>query len=194
MNYGELKTNIKALAFEEPDTIAEYEANDVIPTAINRAITILADTVLPIVKSYEISLDGDDTDYLFFDMSMLVKDFLAFDAHPVRIDDGNVYKVFGDYTIEGNDTLVIPGTVSGTVKIFYKASHTPYVSGGGMDEVELPLKPRIHHLVPMLAAYYVWLDDDPTKAAQYFNQYETASAAVINAENAPRARILEGGI
>ena len=194
MNYGELKTNIKALAFEEPDTMQEYEEMDIIPTAINRAITILADTVLPIVKSYEISLDGDDTDYLFFDMSMLVKDFLAFDAHPVRIDDGNVYKVFGDYTIEGNDTLVIPGNVSGTVKIFYKASHTPYVSGGEMDEVELPLKRRIHHLVPLLAAYYVWLDDDPTKAAQYYNQYETASAAVINAENAPRARILEGGI
>ena len=194
MNYGELKTNIKALAFEESDTMQEYEEMDIIPTAINRAITILADTVLPIVKSYEISLDGEDGDYLFFDMSMLVKDFLAFDAHPVRIDDGNVYKVFGDYTIEGDDTLVIPGSVSGTVKIFYKASHTPYVSGGSMDEVEIPLKKRIHHLVPLLASYYVWLDDDPTKAAQYYNQYETASTAVLNGANAPRARILEGGI
>jgi ABC-type transport system substrate-binding protein len=194
MNYGELKTNIKALAFEDDDTILEYEENDVIPTAINRSITILADTVLPIVKSYEVSLDGDDTDYLFFDMSALTDDFLAFDTHPVRIDDGDVYKAFGEYTIEGNDTLVIPGNVRGTVKIFYKASHTPYVPGTGMDEVELPLKRRIHHLVPLLAAYYVWLDDDPTKAAQYFNQYETASAAVINSAEQPRARILEGGL
>ena len=194
MNYGELKTNIKALAFEDDDTIVEYEENDVIPTAINRSITILADTVMPIVKSYEISLDGDDTDYLFYDMSVLTDDFLAFDAHPVRIDDGNVYKPFGDYNIEGNDTLVLPGNVNATVKVFYKASHTPYVPGTGMDEVELPLKRRIHHLVPLLAAYYVWLDDDPTKAAQYFNQYETASAAVINSAEQPRARILEGGL
>lgn len=194
MNYGELKTNLKALAFEEDETIEEYEENDVIPTAINRAISMIANDVIPITKTYEITQDGTDSDIQFYDFSRLVRDFLAFDTHPVRIDDGDVFRNFGEYDIEGNDTLVMPGTVSGTFRIYYKASHTPYVAGSSMDAVQIPLKPLVHHLVPLLAAYFVWLDDDPTKAAQYYNMYETESAQILSVRNTPRGTILEGGI
>lgn len=194
MNYGELKTNLKALAFEEDETIEEYEDNDVIPTAINRAISMIANDVMPITKTYEISQDGTDSDIQFYDFSRLVKDFLMFDTHPVRIDDGDVFRNFGEYDIEGNDTLVMPGNVSGTFRIYYKASHTPYVAGSSMDNVQIPLKPLVHHLVPLLTAYFVWLDDDPTKAAQYYNMYETESAQILSMKNTPRGTILEGGI
>ena len=194
MNYGELKTNLKALAFEDDETITEYEENDVIPTSINRAIRFISEEVMPIVKTYEIEQDGEDDGVNLYDFSSLTKDFLAFDAHPVRIDDGDKYQPFGDYTIESDDTLVVPGNVSGTFKVFYKAQHTPYVAGGSMDEIEIPLKPRLHHLVPLLAAYYVWQDDDPTKAALWRNEYETAANFITSSANAPRARLLEGGI
>ena len=194
MNYGELKTNLKALAFEEDETIEEYEDNDVIPTAINRAISMIANDVIPITKTYEISQDGTDNDIQFYDFSRLVRDFLTFDTHPVRIDDGDVFRNFGEYDIEGNDTLVMPGNVSGTFRIYYKASHTPYVAGASMDSVQIPLKPLVHHLVPLLAAYFVWLDDDPTKAAQYYNMYETEAAQILSVRNTPRGTILEGGI
>ena len=194
MNYGELKTNIKALAFEEDETITEYEENDVIPTAINRAISMIAEKV-PIVKRYEISQDGTDEDTQFYDFTRVVKDFLSFEKlHPVRIDDGNVYKPFGEYEIENDEVLVIPGSASGTFRVFYRASHTPYVSGGSMDDVEIPLKKKVHHLVPLLAAYYVWLDDDATKAAQYFNMYETEEGVALSAENNPSMVILGGGL
>lgn len=194
MNYGELKTNIKALAFEEDETITEYEDNDVIPTAINRAISILAEKV-PIVKRYTITQDGTDEDIQEYDFTRIVKDFLSFEKlHPVRIDDGNVYKPFGEYEIENDEVLVIPGNASGTFRVFYRASHTPYVSGGSMDDVEIPLKKKVHHLVPLLAAYYVWLDDDATKAAQYYNMYETEEGIALSAENNPSMVILGGGL
>ena len=194
MNYGELKTNIKALAFEEDETITEYEENDVIPTAINRAISILAEKV-PIVKRYTITQDGTDEDIQEYDFTRIVKDFLSFEKlHPVRIDDGNVYKPFGEYEIENDEVLIIPGNASGTFRVFYRASHTPYVSGGSMDDVEIPLKKKVHHLVPLLAAYYVWLDDDATKVAQYYNMYETEEGIALSAENNPSMVIVGGGL
>ena len=189
MNYGELKTNLKALAFEEDETIDEYVETDVIPTAINRAISIIGNDILPIVKTFEISQDGSDTEYLFYDASSIAKDFLAFDAHPVRIDDGDVYRTFEDYQIENTDTLVIPGNVSGTFKVFYKAEHTPYVGDGSMDADEIPLKKRVHYLVPLLAAYYVWLDDDAAKASQYFNMYEQEASSILSNTQKPSMRL-----
>ena len=189
MNYGELITNIKALAFEEDETIDEYIENDVIPTSINRAISMIGNDVLPIVKKYVIEQDGDESEYLYYDFTRLVDDFLDFDANPVRIDDGDVYKAFGDYQIETGDTIVIDGSIAGTFRVFYKASHTPYDPNADMDEVEIPLKPKVHHLVPLLASYYVWLDDDSTKAAQYYNAYETDASAVIAELEKPRMRV-----
>ena len=196
MNYGELKTNLKALAFEENETIEEYVEEDIIPTAINRAISMINNDVLPIVKSVEISQDGTDDEYLYYDFTSLAKDFLAFDAHPVRIDDGDVYRTFGDYEIENGDTLVIAGNITGTFKVFYKAEHVPYVGDGSMDDVQIPLKKMVHYLVPLLAAYFVWLDDDATKATQYFNLYETESSNILSEVKKPRMRIATewGGI
>ncbi len=190
MNYGELKTNLKALAFEEEETITEYIEDDVIPTAINRAISIIGERVMPIIKTYEIEQDGTDEEYLYYDFTTLVKDFLAFDANPVRIDDGTVYKVFGDYEIERGDTIVIDGSIEGTFKVFYKAEHTPYVADGTMEDVQIPLKRRVHHLVPLLAAYYVWLDDDAAKATQYYNQYEISESNIIADVQKPKMRVI----
>ena len=194
MNYGELKTELKALAFEEEDTIEEYEETDVIPTAINRAITMISEKVAPIIRTYEISQDGDDEEYNYYDFTSLTNDFLEFAKHPVRIDDGEKYQSFGDYEIEDDETIVIPGDVSGTFKIFYRAEHTPYVAGGSMDSVDLPLKRKVHYLVPLLAAYYVWLDDDATKAAQYKNEYDQEYVDYLQKQSRPRARFAEGGI
>lgn len=196
MNYGELKTNLKALAFEEDETIDEYVENDVIPTAINRAISMIGNDVLPIVKTYEISQDGTDTEYQYYEFDSLVSDFLTFDVHPVRIDDGESYQLFGDFEIENGDTLVIPGNVQGTFRVFYKAQHTPYIADGSMEDADIPLKKRTHHLVPLLAAYFVWLDDDATKATQYYNLYEQEAATIITDTQRPRMRIATewGGI
>ena len=196
MNYGELITNLKALAFEEEDTIDEYIENDVIPTSINRAISMINNDVLPIVKTIEISQDGTDDEYLYYDCSSLAKDFLMFDTHPVRIDDGDVYRTFGDYEIENSDTLVIPGNVNGTFRIFYRAEHTPYVGDGTMDSMQIPLKKATHPLIPLLAAYFVWLDDDATKATQYYNLYEQEKMSILGIVQKPRMRVATewGGI
>ena len=63
-----------------------------------------------------------------------------------------------------------------------------------MEEVQIPLKPVTHYLVPLLAAYFVWLDDDERKATQYYNLYEQESKEILSGTNMPRGFVLEGGI
>lgn len=192
MNYGELKTHLKALAFEEDDTITEYEEADIIPTAINRAISMIGKHI-PYIKAYEFTQDGDDEGYNYYDFSSVVKDFLKFDNHPIRIDDGDKYTSFGNYDIEGFHTLVVPGNVQGTFRVLYRAKPTPY--GPGMDDVEIPLEPITHDdLLPLLTAYFVWLDDDVTKASQYYNLYETELSNILSELKKPRLRFVEGGL
>lgn len=194
MNYGELKTNLKALAFEEDETIDEYVENDVIPTAINRAISTIGNRLMPIVKTFEITQDGTDTEYQRYDFTKLTKDFLDFRKHPVEIGDGEIYKPFGDYQIEDDEILILKGSTEGTFRVFYTAEHTPYVPGGDMEDTQIPLKRKVHYMVPLLAAYYVWLDDDATKAAQYYNMYETEESYFLARQKNPRVRFLEGGL
>lgn len=192
MNYGELKTHIKALAFEEEDTISEYEENDVIPTAINRAISMIGKKI-PIMKTYEFTQDGTDTDYQTYDFSALTNDFLTFAKHPVRIDDGDKCEPFGNYLEWDYHTIKVPGSASGTFIVQYRAKPASYEAG--MEDVEIPLEPITHEdLLPLLCAYFVWIDDDATKAAQYYNLYLEVLDDVMGVLKKPRVRLLEGGI
>jgi len=124
-----------------------------------------------------------------------------------------LYKAFNDYQIEAGDTIVINadsfhGEVPDkdekpeeyekasktyySIRICYKAAHTPY-DGSQLTE-DIPLPKKVHHLVPLLASYYVWLEDEPVKAAQYYNLYEQKKAELSTANAKPRMTVVEGGI
>ncbi|WP_251616846.1 hypothetical protein [Senimuribacter intestinalis] len=40
------------------------------------------------------------------------------------------------------------------------------------DETEIDLPAKVTMLLPLLSAYYIWLDDDERKAVMYYNQYD----------------------
>ncbi len=40
------------------------------------------------------------------------------------------------------------------------------------DDTEIDLPDRVVYILPILASYYVWLDDDQVKAVMYWNQYD----------------------
>ncbi|NBH62009.1 hypothetical protein D1155_10145 [Anaerotruncus sp. 80] len=40
------------------------------------------------------------------------------------------------------------------------------------DETEIDLPAKVIMLLPLLSAYYIWLDDDERKAVMYYNQYD----------------------
>lgn len=187
MNYGELKQNIRDLAFEEDEQMEEYET--IVINAINRSLSTIEQEVAPIRKYIEIEQDGTDTEFQFYVMPALTGGmFLDFDANPVQINDGDEYVPFGDFDVETGDTIVMSGEIVGTFRIFYKSSHVPYTAETE-DTVQLPIPLRAHHLVPLLCAYYVWLDDDQQKAVMYYNQYETLAGTLLANAQKPRMRV-----
>lgn len=194
MNYGELKEQIRDLGFAEDEELDEF--GDVVPNGINRAITEINLTVVPNVGTYIIEQDGTEDGILYYDMDELTADdmsrFLEFADIPVMVGDGE-YKRFNDFEIENDKILVIDGSIKGRFKIFYKKAHTPFTVETSDDtELELPLK--AHHLVPLLASYYIWLEDEKAKAVDYYNQYDKLVQEIKSNAAKPRARILSGGM
>lgn len=195
MKYEQLKRELINLGFADESELEEF--GTIVTDAINRAITEINLTVAPIIGTYEIEQDGTDEDIMYYNMPSLtqnngVVDFLEFADTPVKIGTG-VYRKFSDYEIESGNTLVIDGRLVGTFKVFYKKAHTPITEETPNDtELELPLK--AHVLVPLLAAYYVWLEDEKSKAVDYYNQYEKLSQHILSESHKPRMTILSGGI
>lgn len=193
MNYGQLKTELVGLGFSDAEELVEF--GQVVPDAVNRAITEINLTIAPIIGTYEIEQDGTEEDVLYYEMPQLTKkngvvNFLDFADTPVKYGT-DVYRKFNNYEIENGDTLVIDGRIEGSFRVFYKKAHTPVTLETTDDtEIELPLK--AHILVPLLAAYYVWLEDEKSKAVDYYNQYETLSQSITFER--PRMTILSGGI
>lgn len=219
MTYQELIDNIRDLGFSDDAEMEEF--GDLVSNSINRAITEINLGFAPIIERYEFDLKGDEVDehgnlieegdsgYLYITMPDIDDNFLDFADTPVHYSelkpntDGEIvetqlYSRFNDYEIEAEDTVVInvddlriPNNQTYSFRIFYKAQHTLY--DGSQFNERLPLPLKVHHLVPLFASYYIWLEDEPTKAAQYYNMYEQQKTDLtVNAT--PRMRVLSGGI
>ena len=195
MNYGQLKSELVGLGFSDETELQDF--GQIVPDAINRAITEINLTVAPIIGTVEIEQDGTEEDVLYYDMNSLTKKngvvkFLDFADTPVRIGT-DVYRKFNNFEIENGNTLVIDGRIKGNFKIFYKKAHETITLDTPDDtNIELPLK--AHILLPLLTAYYVWLEDEKSKAVDYYNQYEKLSQTVVGESMRPRMTILSGGI
>lgn len=190
MNYGEIKHNLISLGFAEESDYTEYEDLGYTYDAINRAISHL-NNQFPYIDTYEFEID--DTDEGTFVVDMADRDGfleLAKDS-PVLIEENGkeVFEPFGDYLLKMERVLHINADENkGTFRVYY-AKLCAQIDENTPDTFvpELPLK--VHHLIPLLAAYYLWLDDDAAKATQYYNMYEGEYTLIMQKENAPRMRV-----
>lgn len=189
MNYGEIKHNLISLGFAEESDYEEYEELGYTYDAINLAIREINST-FPQVAKYEFEIDDTDEGILYVDMTDR-DGFLELAETPVLFErnDKETYTKFGDYQIEMGHTLVINADENkGSFRVYFnKACTTIDADTEDSFVPELPLK--VHHLIPLLAAYYLWLDDDVAKASGYYNMYELEKAQVEQKENAPRMRV-----
>lgn len=225
MTYQELINNIKSLGFSDDAEMEEFAESGVLYDSINRAITRINLEVSPILEKYEFDVKGTDEGYLYIDMTDVDDLFLDFADTPVTYaetvpytEDGVVkkketplYHKFNDYDIETENTIVINADslnrgVSGademkanhsySFRIFYKIQHETFKGSAAELRSELPLQLKVHHLVPLLASYYVWMEDEPTKAAQYYNMFESEKVEIRerSQENKIKIRVLSGGM
>ena len=72
-----------------------------------------------------------------------------------------------------NDIVVsrLQGYFKSQDKDWVKPEITPFTAETP-DDFELEMPKLVHKLVPYLAAYHVWLDDDERKAIYYYNMYQ----------------------
>lgn len=173
MNYGQLKNEIRDLGFSDSAEMTAF--GDIVPNSINRAITQINLKDAPIIAYYTLTQNGTETGLQEYDIEDLTKvgnvvRFLEFADTPIVEVSDTEYRPFTEYQIE-NNTLILDGSLSTTLRVFYKKSHTMLASDTE-DSTELELPTKAHHLVPLLASYYIWLEDENSKAVAYYNEYE----------------------
>lgn len=187
MDYGTLKQNIIDLGFSDEDELEEFGA--LVPNSINRAITDISMSVSPIISHIDVTpkeLSGEDE----LIEIVMPGDFMKFTDIPVKRNlSKGVYKRFNDFEIENGNTVIMSGSIEGTYRIFYVSDHTPFTLDTE-DTAVIPLPLKVHYLLPLLSSYYIWLDDDMTKAQEYYARYQQAIQA-MNAENVkPKGRVI----
>ena len=193
MNYGELKNSVKNLGFEEDEAMDEYK--EIVAAATNMALREIAASAFPLKARFDLSQDGSEAGAKRHDMAELTKKdgkrtFLCFSDPPVKTRGGLRAKV-PDFEIEEDRVLVMDGGLAGDFTVFYhRAPET--VAANAPDETPIDVDARVEGALPLLVAYYVWLDDDERKAQRYKNDFEERKAETLAEAERPRAKIRGG--
>ena len=75
-----------------------------------------------------------------------------------------------------SDKIILPSDYNGEVLLDYKKAPPRVSEDSPEDEIDIP-KDR-EHLLPLLTAAYIWLDDDSEKAYYYMSLYREGMAAL----------------
>jgi hypothetical protein len=224
MTYQELIANIRDLGFSDDDEVTEFGElvpNSINRAITEIATDMSAET--PHSGTYEFTLTPDDTGTVYIDMTddivvpggegepdvtiptyfigfadtamMFKQRYFDEDGQSDPEKDQQFFSKFSDYDVMNHNTVILDADkYNGDFKILYKKAHTPFTGSSEELASDLPLPLKVHHLVPLLSAYYIWLEDEPSKAAQYYNLYEQKLTAIRDADNQPKLRILDGGL
>lgn len=167
--WGNLKRDILSLGFEKDTTYDRYES--IIIAAVNRAMTMICATVRSIKKVLQTE-QAETTEY---NMAEEVDDFMGLFL-PVK-RRGTDENVPSRQTVNG--CVVIEG--EGQFDIYYSARPTR-IDSVTSDSHVLELDQDVVELLPLLAAYFIWLDDDERKAVMYWNNYEDLKNQILAME------------
>lgn len=190
MDLSGIRQNLISLGFAEESDYEEFKELGYTYDCINRAIATIQ-SIFPQIAKYEFELDDSDTGILYIDMTDR-PGFLSLAETPVlfEVNGSEVFRKFGDYQVEMGHTIVINADdYTGSFRIYYNKACTE-IDSTTPDSFVPELPKKVHHLIPLLAAYYLWLDDDERKAVQYYNNYETELSQIIQNENMPRMRVV----
>ena len=185
MNYGELKKEIVDLGFEEDAVLTETEYRRKIVSSVNRAIDIINTTGFPIIKS--VMVEGEE----MYDMPFIAPDFVDFYGYPKMTVNG-VRTSFTDFSIEAKRKLYTNGNTS-LMEVYYVAYPTR-ITESTPDDFEIELDKPALPLVPLLASYFIWLDDDERKATMYYNMYDMKLNEIRANSARPAPVSFKGGI
>lgn len=79
-------------------------------------------------------------------------------------------------------------------KTLYEPTRPEYIVDSTPDDFVIELPDNLLVLVPLLAAHFVWLDDDIQKSINYYNNYEDMRQKILNACLGDTRATITGGI
>lgn len=97
-----------------------------------------------------------------------------------------------EYEIKSRSLLCVNAEKAVDLTIFYKSGFEQFTLDTP-DSYEIPLEKESQPLLPLLASYFVWLDDERSRAQEYYNQYELRRAAIIYKEKRSVATVISHG-
>ena len=120
-------------------------------------------------------------EYVRYDISSLVTDFGRLLSPPVR--RGNELLVLNvDFSLIDSHTVALSPTLEGAFDIYYE--HLPErVTDDTDEESNLDVSADLEDLLPLIVAYYVWAEDEPEKATDYYQRYTEQAALVKSRRN-----------
>lgn len=104
-----------------------------------------------------------------------------------RRDDG--YYSFADFHIEGKSTILLPSDKIGQFKLFYNCDFE-HITKETPDSFMLELDNEAVSLLPLLCAYFVWIDDERSRSQEYYAQYEMRRDMLLLKDKSPTAAVL----
>ena len=206
MTYEELKNIMIDFGFEEDDYLQEAMTTSEFRSSVNQARRTITQYV-PKIGRYDFTQDGTATGLHRIDLINGTENNPEGEIVPITYDgrydkmeemriikDGTSYP-FNDYTVEQGSIVVLNYALAGNFTIFY-AQGIDDITADTPDTFDLQMEYEVEHLVPLLAAYHAWLDDDVQKAVMYYNEYEQLLKDIMERRNAekakPKVRIVGG--
>lgn len=194
MTFGELKDEIFALNWE---SVGGYNGDKgLICFAVNRAVSVISSEVSPILGELVISQveAPDKGSYVRYKLKELTSEDGANrfrSLEEVYWGTADELPPLGGVKLEKGSVLCVPRSYKGEIRVVYRRSYTP-VTLDTQDSFELELDEEVCVLIPLLAAYFVWLDDDRSRAQEYYNQYEMRRDRLSLRSKGPVANIVVG--
>ncbi len=117
--------------------------------------------------------------YTRYDIGAIVPDFLSLDSPPITEDENNE-RLSGGYDVENGRIILLPYSSRGCYKVHYRRCPDGVENNGdpASDETVIDLDEELCTLLPMLIAFFVWLEDEPTMANYYYSVYKERVADV----------------
>lgn len=127
------------------------------------------------------------SEYTRYDLTDMVDDYYMVDTSQVIYEgdkDISRYMATTDFFQEGFKVMLIPRTMPGNYKVYYKA-YPPAITLDTADDAELSLDPEVAALLPLYMASQLYKDDDIGIATIYRNEFEVAFERLTKAVSAP---------
>ena len=115
--------------------------------------------------------------YVRYALRDRARDFRALAEPPAVWQEGGYVTMTDGYDTDADGNLYLARRLPGSYRVRYLRA-APVVGDAAGDEDELPLDRDQAELLPLLIAYYLLLDEEPDKAAEYLSLFREGALLV----------------